>query len=375
MSRISPTVPRRGGSRAKITGSKQTSPRSTKRSAPASGLNVLGTGCGESLPNLSGLPTNYQIGVNGELLYRLCVALMERGLVEESLWIESGKIPVVFARNALIKLIEQRVGDSFKENMQYECVVSDTLGSGYYRGAHVENEKLVAMFDLTTAGYLVAGAAIEALDAEEEYLGGALYLLLTRTLRRRLRLYDHVMATWYSEQLHELMEDDDPANRDQYEFPKVEESIPPSVKIVQDWKDPQVRSLLRRHRKGPFGAWIEKVLLIERLTRLPDGTVRFEQEYDDLPVPSVLMVFQRQDAIEACWDAESAHYNEASNEPACTVEFRPDDPKEFDTALRSMWIFLKLNMELAHLINLLNEWEEKHACERQHRAEPALRAA
>jgi hypothetical protein len=300
---------------------------------------------------------------------------MERNLVDESLWLESGKIPVVFARNAIIKIIEQRAGDSFKDNMQYECIVSDTLSSGYYSGAKVEDEKLVTMFDLTTAGFVVIGEPIRSLDEQEQFLGAALYVLLTRTLRRRLRLYDHIAATWYNEQLHDLMEDDEPDNREQYEFPKVEECIPPSVKTVEGWQDGQVRRLLRRHLKGPHGTWIEKVLLIERLTRLPNGTVRFEQEYDDLPVPSVLIVFREQDAIHACWDAESAHYNEASNEPACTVEFRPDDPKEFDAALRSMWIFLRFNIEFAQLINPFNEWEEKHARERQHLAEPALRAA
>lgn len=338
-------------------------------------MSLLGAGSGDSLPDLGRLPATYQIGTNGELLYRLCVALMERKLVDESLWLESGKIPVVFARNALIQMIEQRTGECFKDNLQYECVVSDSLGSGYYRGTEIEEQKLVAMFDLTTAGFLVIGAAIEALDAQEQHLGAALYVLLTSTLRRRMRVYNHVMATWYNERLNEMMEEDDPDNRDEYEFPKVQECIPPSVKTVEDWEDGQIRRLLRRHLKGPYSAWIEKVLLIERLTRLPETSVRFEQEYDDLPVPSVLIVFRDQDAIHACWDAEAAHYNEASNEPACTVEFRPDDPKDFDAALRSMWIFLKLNMELAQLINLITEWEEKHARERQHRAEPALRAA
>lgn len=355
MSRIPQAVPGRRRGRTKVPHSQQTPPRSSQRSAPASGLSLLGAGCGESLPDLGGLPATYQIGTNSELLYRLCVALMERKLIDESLWLESGKIPVVFARNAIIKMIEQRAGESFKDNLQYECIVSDTLSSGYYSGAKVENEKLVAMFDLTTAGFVVIGEAIRSLDEQEPLLGGALYILLTRALWRRIRLYDYVAANWYNEQLQEMMEDDDPENRDSYEFPKVEECIPSSLKTVRDWRVGQVRRLLRRHLKGPYGTWIEKVLLIERLTRLPVGTVRFEQEYDDLPVPSVLIVFRDNDAIHACWDAESAHYNEASNEPACTVEFRPDDPKEFDAALRSMWIFLRFNIELAQLINLVNE--------------------
>ena len=316
---------------------------------------LLGRGPGDTLPELGSLPSTYQIGTNSELLYRLCVALVERHLVDENLWHEAGKIPVVFARNAILRMIDQEAGEAFKDNLQYECIVSDTLSSGAYSGAAVDEGKLVAMFDLTTADYLVIGAAIRALDEQEPLLGGAFYLLLTGTLRRHLRLYDHVAASWYNERLLEMMEEDDPENHDSYEFPKVEECIPPSVKAIAGWNDGRLRSLLRRHLNGPHGAWIEKLLLIERLTRLSCKVDRFEGEYDDAPVPSVLIVFRENDAVSACWDAESAHFNEANNEPSFTVCFRPDDRQDFDAALRSAWIFLELNMELASLINLLNQ--------------------
>jgi hypothetical protein len=57
------------------------------------------------------------------------------------------------------------------------------------------------------------------------------------------------------------------------------------------------------------------------------------------------------------------------------VSFRPEIEGEFDAALRTMAIFLRVNMELAGLITLLNDMEEKHAGQREHRAEPSLRAA
>ncbi|GGG86913.1 hypothetical protein [Edaphobacter dinghuensis] len=316
------------------------------------------------------------MGINGELLFRLCVTLVERKLVDESLWPASGKIPVVFARNAIQAMIDRTAGEAFKDNLQYVCVVSDTLGSGYFQGASIEAGKLVAMFDLDTAGYLIIGEAMKALDEEEEFLGAGFYIALTRALRRQMLVYDHVTATWYNEQLHEMMIDDDPENRDGYEFPTVEEHTPPSVKIVEQWEDRKIRRFLRRHRNGPHKAWIEKLFTIQQLAHLRTTAVDLGQEYDGPPVPSVLIVFREQDAIQACWDEESPRYNEADNEPTCAVYFRPDDPKEFDGALRTMHIFLKLNIELAGLINMLNTWEEEqHARQRQHRTEPALRAA
>jgi hypothetical protein len=40
-----------------------------------------------------------------------------------------------------------------------------------------------------------------------------------------------------------------------------------------------------------------------------------------------------------------------------------------------MAIFLRINMELAGLITLLNGMGEEHAGQREHRTEPSLRAA
>ena len=103
--------------------------------------------------------------------------------------------------------------------------------------------------------------------------------------------------------------------------------------------------------------------------------MRSEGEYDDPPVPSLLLVFRENDAIQACFDHESERYNETTNEPSCAVCFRPEVGDEFDAAIRTMAIFLRVNMELAGLITLLNEMEEKHAGQREHRTEPSLRAA
>jgi MoxR-like ATPase len=61
---------------------------------------------------------------------------------------------------------------------------------------------------------------------------------------------------------------------------------------------------------------------------------------------------------------------------AAADSFRPEIEGEFDAAIRTMAIFLRVNMELAGLITLLEqEREEKHAGQREHRTEPSLRAA
>ena len=145
----------------------------------------------------------FQLETNGELLYRLCIALVERQLVDEGLWLAAAKIPVVFARNAIQKTIE---GMGEIKNIGYSLEICDEPDSGYGSGDEILPSALLAMFTLHTAGFVVLGAAMKSLELEEENLGAAFYVVLTHALYRWMRLYDHHAAEWYSEQLVEMME-------------------------------------------------------------------------------------------------------------------------------------------------------------------------
>jgi hypothetical protein len=358
MRRITNAGARRCGSRQKILVRQDAGSRSPERTAAAADITLLGQGCGETLPSLRRIPASYRLETNGERLYRLCLALVERNLADEKLWQRSGKIAAVFARSAIQKLIEEFSGGVLEGKVEYCCEVRDDIGTGYWRNAAPGDGKLTAMFELQACGYLKIGAALAALEEQERFLGAAFYFLLRRSLYHWIRIYDHTDAEFYNEQLHEWMEQDDPQNRDAYEFPSVEEAIPEPVRAAEDWTYPNARRLLRRHLQGPHSMWIRKLLTLHRLSRLKGQIARFEGEYDDPPVPSLLLVFRENDAIQACFDHESDRYNESTYEPSCAVCFRPEIGDEFDAALRTMAIFLRVNMELAGLITLLNDWEE-----------------
>jgi hypothetical protein len=46
------------------------------------------------------------------------------------------------------------------------------------------------------------------------------------SLSRWIRVYDHTDATYYEDNLREMMEQDDPDNQSSYKFPQVKASIP-----------------------------------------------------------------------------------------------------------------------------------------------------
>jgi hypothetical protein len=374
MRRISQAVLRRRSGDPKLASRLEPVAESAERTSSTAGLTFLGAGACDVLPSLQSVRSTFQIETNGELLYRLCIALVERKLVDEELWLASGKIPIVFARNAIQKMIDLMCGAAFEENLQYGFEVCDEPDSDYRRGESVSPGCLLAMFELQTAGFVILGEAMKALDEQEQFLGAAFYIVLTDALCNWMRVYDHRAAEWYNEQLGDMMADDDPGNRESYEFPDVEKAIPSGVKEVDVWSLHAARRLLRKHLHGPLAEWIERLFRIVRLSKLHNDMVSVEENYDSPAVPSLLLVFREHDAIQACWDEEAAHYYESSFEPTCAVRFRPDNTGEFDTALRTAFLFLKINMELALLVNLLNDYEEKHASRNQHRTEPALRA-
>lgn len=364
---------RRGGQKVVIR-DEAYSPAS-RRTAGSPDLALLGLGCGETLPSLRRIPGSYSLETNGERLYRLCAALVERNLADAKLWQQSGRVAVIFARNAIQKLIGEFCGGALENEIEYGCEIRDDVGTGYCRNGPLDDGNLMAAFEVQTCAYLKIGAALAALEEEERFLGAAFYSLLRRSLYRWMRIYDHTDAEFYNEQLHEWMEQDDPANRDAYEFPPVEEAIPEPVRTAEDWTRTGARKLLRRHLSGPHSLWIRQLLRLHQLSRLKGCIARFEGDFDDAPVPSLLLVFRENDAIQACFDHESDRYNETTNEPSCAVSFRPEVREEFDVALRTMAIFLQINVELGKLIQLIDDREGNDASRREHRTEPSLRAA
>ena len=90
----------------------------------------MGQGCGETLPSLSRIPASYRLETNGERLYRLCLALVERNLADTKHWQKTGEVAVVFARTAIQKLIEEFTGGALKDKIDYCFEVRDDLGTG-----------------------------------------------------------------------------------------------------------------------------------------------------------------------------------------------------------------------------------------------------
>jgi hypothetical protein len=303
-------------------------------------------------------PVTYSHEVNGEMLYELCAALVRMGLGTPELWIECGEDPIAFARRSIASRIGAETVELLERNVEYHLEVTDVVGAD---SAGLSTGQLAITIDCSGCGFLKIGPALRALESQEKGLGAAFYWTLIRSLYRVMRIYDHSDAQAYEENLIEYAQEDDPANRDQYEFPEVEKALPECIRRSlkhesEHWRL-DYRRLLRRHRNGRFRSWIGHVETIAMLARLRARSSEREDldgYYDGPPLPAVLIVFEDHDAVAACFDEESQHMLEGSAEPAFCAVFALDNAEQCAAARRAVERFIRVNRELCELIEAIH---------------------
>lgn len=343
------------GSRPALPKPIQTCSRRTHRVAGTPAVGLLAPAFGQALPSLAGVPAAYSHSENSDTLVDLCRVLVEHDLGDESLWNATGKQPLRFAAAAVKKAIEERCGDLLTRNVNYELSIQDTVGS--YGDEELHAGSLILSVDCNGCGFLKMGPALAVLENEEAGLGAAFYHLLRLSLYRWLRLYDHTDAEAYSDNLREWAEQEDEGAREEYEIADVEGALPSFLRGEDRLQTKDYRTLVRRHRRGPHKAWIDCVLRIAALTRVPSCAPRelIDAYWDDSPLPALLICFHDQDAIAAAFDAESQSMLESSHEPTYLHVFSPANPAESQQALRGFSRFFAINLELFTLVEALNQ--------------------
>jgi hypothetical protein len=332
-----------------------------------------------ALPSLDGQPVNYSHEVNGEMLFELCAALVRMELGMPQMWSECGEDPLAFAQRSILNRIGKETVELLERNIEYHLEITDVVGAD---SAGLSTGQLAVTIHCSGCGYLKIGPALQALESEEKGLGGAFYWTLIRSLYRVMRIYDHSDAQAYEENLIEYAREDDPANRDQYEFPEVDKALPECIRRTlkhesEHWRF-DYRRLLRRHRNGRCRNWIRHVETIAKLARVRVRS--FEPEdydgyYDCPPLPSLLIVFEEHDAVAACFDEESQHMLEGSAEPAFCAVFTLDDAKQRSAAMRAAERFVLVNREVCELIEEIHALEKSDEGRDFNRGGASLRAA
>ena len=163
----------------------------------------------------------------------------------------------------------------------------------------------------------------------------------------------------------------------------MEKALPECIRLSQnkdnhDRRNLEARCLLRKHDKGKYRSWIERLRKLQQLSRIcvsPSCSFIEEGNYDSPPLPSLLVAFKERDAITACFDEEGQYMLEGSSEPAIGVAFCPQNAEQVRKTVRIVERFVVFNHELYEFVEILQEWEKCHADPCLDRGEPSLRAA
>jgi len=379
MQRISRTLGRRDQRDCPLSRRQRESVASAHGNPATAPVETLAPAFAQALPSLCGQPVTYSHEVNGEMLFELCAALVRMELGTPQLWSECGEDPLAFARCSIVNRIGKGTLELLERNVEYHLEVTDVVGAD---SAGLSTGQLAITIHCSGCGFLRIGPALRALEAEEKGLGAAFYWTLLRSLYRVMRIYGHSDAQAYEENLIEYAQEDDPANRDQYEFPEVEKALPECIRrslkhVSEHWRL-DYRRLLRRHRNGRYRNWIRHVEAIAKLSRVKARS--FEPEdydgyHDGPPLPALLIVFEEHDAVAACFDEESQHMLEGSAEPAFCVVFTLDDAEQRSAAMRAAERFVLVNREICELIEEIQAMEKSNEGRDLNRGDASLRAA
>jgi hypothetical protein len=238
--------------------------------------------------------------------------------------------PLAYAQSSLDAWVKAQGGEMIDSNIEYYLEISVTQ-DGQLAGADAQQPLLITVA-AEQCGYMVAGPALDALQSEAKGLGVAFYHVLSASLAKWVRVYDYTDARNCEDGMKQMLEMDDEQSRERYE--------------------------MRKHQTGKFGGLIRRLLDIHQLAQLPaTGDVReiMSSYYDQSCLPSLLVVFNKNDTIEGCFDDEAQCWPEASSEPCLAIAFDPADAGQTAAALRSLETFLHLNRELCLLTEEFNK--------------------
>ena len=322
--------------------------------------NLMAVGRQWIIPRLEGIPTEYRLYEGIDVAARLARTLVATGFADPSQWIQVERDPFRFIEQAL----KERVAADGSPEIEKEFylrlgLVSDLDPYGNIDGTADADGELFLVLEPESAGYVVLGPTLQLLESVHPRLPGTFYHLFTGALNRWIRVYDHRDAHERVDQLREWYEAD--PESDMVELPGVDAAIPDCLRRrCNPLKERFVERLAARVRNRRARALLEGVIELDRLSlkgKRPDIGEQAQERLNDAnpPVPALLAVFNKHDAIEGCFDEESQGMLECQPEPNVILPFRAGDAKSVVETFRLLSVICGVLRQGARLITLMME--------------------
>jgi len=329
----------------------------TARVAAPYGL--IASGCHWSIPSLRGIPTEYQFIGGLDAAARLGRTFLASGVAAADSWFQAGRDPFRFLEQTLKDWIEAHGSQDIDSDLFLRLgLVSDLDPHGQGGGEQGGNEMYLVL-EPDSAGYVVLGPTLRLLETVHPRLPTTFFDLFTHALNRWVRVYDYRDAADRVQQLQEWYASD--PESENVELPDVDGATPKC--LHGKWnplKERSVERLLGTVRNLKIRAMLEAVLELSAASRKGARPEIAEPAREQLmdsnpPVPALLSVFEKHDAIEGCFDEEAQGMLECAPEPNLIVPLQSDDAASVRTAFQTLEVAFSVFQQGAHLIKLMME--------------------
>jgi hypothetical protein len=333
-------------------------PNGTARLVAANSLMAVGRQW--VIPRLEGIPTGYRFFEGIGVAAKLSKVLVSIGLADVARWVQAGRDPFRFIEQALKNRVVAAGGPEIEKEFFLRLgLVSDLDPYGNDFDQMGAEGEMFLVLEPESAGYVVMGPTMRLLKAVHPRLPVTFVDLFTGALNRWIRVYDYRDALERVEQLREWYEAD--PEGETVELPAVDAAIPDCLR--QKWnplKERFVEHLAEQARNRKARALLEGVIELNHISlagKRPDIGERVQARLMDAnpPVPALVAVFGKQDAIEGCFDEECQGMLECPPEPNVILPFRVADAKSVREAFRLLAVICSVLRQGAHLITLMME--------------------
>ena len=289
-----------------------------------------------TIPRLDGIPAEQRLrhGLRGGVAVAASFVRAGIGCPED--WQRAKDDPFPFLKLALDRWVSAHGGADIRKHFELSLVLSTAVDRFENTPAEVNSGELYFLVEPGSAGYVVVGPAIELLERIRPRLGVTFYRLLIGSLDRWVRVYDYRDAQERVEMLRDWYESDPEAGA--YELPDVAGSIPASMRgrpLHRHTVERLVERLRNRQAKRILSGALELADLAGRAGR-PEVGENVREALGDCnpPLPTLLAVFERGDAVEGCFDDEARSMMEVYPEPTLIIPMDTCRPEGIQEAFR-----------------------------------------
>ena len=333
-------------------------PSGTARLVAANSLMAVGRQW--VIPRLEGIPTEYRLFDGMDVAAKLAKVLVSIGLADSARWVQVGRDPFRFIEQTLKDLVAAAGGAEIEKEFFLRLGLASDLDPYGNESYQIGTEgEMFLVIEPESAGYVVMGPALRLLEAVHPRLPVTFVELLMGALNRWIRVYDYRDALERVEQLREWYEAD--PEGETVELPAVDAAIPDCVR--RKWnplKERFVEQLAGQARNRKVRALLEGVIELNHISlggKRPDIGERAQARLMDSnpPVPALVAVFGKHDAVEGCFDEECQGMLECPPEPNVILPFRVQDAKSVREAFRLLAVICNILRQAARLITLMME--------------------